>query len=47
MTKTIYEEVPTENGQTQIKKTDPTGVVSWIPTTPANTDYQDYLKTLK
>lgn len=43
MTKPIYEEVTTELGNTVIKRTDSDGQVWWIPTDPANSDYQRYL----
>jgi hypothetical protein len=38
----IYEEVKDEFGSV-IKRTDADGVISWIPTDPANSDYQRYL----
>jgi hypothetical protein len=37
-----YEEITDELG-TIIKRTDENGVESWIPTNPANADYQAYL----
>lgn len=43
MTKPVYEEVVTELGNTMIKRTDLDGKVWWIPTDPANSDYQRYL----
>jgi len=38
----MYETVEIE-GQTLIKKTNEDGSVSWIPSDPANSDYQAYL----
>jgi hypothetical protein len=38
-----YEEVINENGNSIIKRLDEDGVVWWIPTDPANSDYQVYL----
>jgi hypothetical protein len=43
MTKPIYEEVTNDFGVTVIKRTDVDGTVAWIPTDPANSDYQRYL----
>jgi hypothetical protein len=43
MTKPIYEEVTNDLGDTTIKRTDADGKVWWIPTDPANSDYQRYL----
>jgi hypothetical protein len=43
MTKPIYEEVTTTLGNTMIKRTNEDGSVWWIPTDPANSDYQAYL----
>ena len=40
--KPIYEEVTTETGRQFIKRTDANGE-AWIPTDPANSDYQRYL----
>ena len=37
-----YEEITTEFGKV-IKRTDGDGKVWWIPTDPANSDYQRYL----
>ena len=42
----IYELSTTEFGKT-IKKTDVNGVIWWIPTDPANSDYQRYLRWLE
>jgi hypothetical protein len=39
-----YEKVTTEFGNTIIKRTDEDGTVWWIPTDPANSDYQAYLE---
>jgi hypothetical protein len=43
MTQPIYEEHTTEMGNTNIKRIDPDGRIWWIPTDPANSDYQRYL----
>ena len=43
MTKPIYEKVTNESGVEIIKRTDVDGQVWWIPTDPANSDYQRYL----
>jgi hypothetical protein len=43
MTKPIYEEVTNSLGDVMIKRTDENGQVWWIPTDPANSDYQRYL----
>lgn len=40
-----YEKIETEN-YVSIKATNENGVISWIPTDPANSDYQAYLATL-
>jgi hypothetical protein len=45
--KPIYEEVTTEFDKKVIKRTDADGQVWWIPTDPANSDYQAYLKSLE
>jgi len=37
----ITQDIPL--GETMIKKTDADGSVYWIPTDPANSDYQAYL----
>jgi hypothetical protein len=47
MTQSIYEEVTTEFGNIVIKRTDKDGSIWWIPTDPANSDYQRYLKWLE
>lgn len=47
MTKLIYEEVTTDNGGKYIKRTSQDGVISFIPTDPANSDYQAYLLSLE
>jgi hypothetical protein len=40
----IYETITNDLSQTQtIKRTDENGSVLWIPTDPANSDYQRYL----
>ena len=41
-----YEEVSTEYG-ISIKRTDADGSVWFIPTNPANSDYQEYLKWME
>ena len=43
MTKSIYEEITDQFGFVVIKRTDPDGAIWWIPTNPANSDYQAYL----
>jgi hypothetical protein len=43
MTKPIYEEVETSVGSVVIKRTDADNQVWFIPTDPANSDYQRYL----
>jgi hypothetical protein len=43
MTNTIYEELITEFDNKVIKRTDAEGTIAWIPTDPANSDYQRYL----
>jgi len=43
MTKPIYEEITNDSGITFIKRTDTDGAKWWIPTDPANSDYQAYL----
>jgi predicted neuraminidase len=40
-----YEEIKDDNGSI-IKRTDEDGQVWWIPTNPANSDYQAYLASL-
>jgi hypothetical protein len=42
---TTYEEIKDDNGSI-IKRIDEDGQVWWIPTNPANSDYQVYLATL-
>jgi hypothetical protein len=47
MTKSIYEVIPVDgltNSAEKIKRTDADGIVWIIPTDPANSDYQEYLK---
>lgn len=41
-----YEKIETEN-YVVIKATDENGVISWIPLDEANSDYQEYLKSLE
>ena len=43
----IYETIKNENGSETIKRTNQDGSVSFIPTDPANSDYQEYLKSLE
>jgi hypothetical protein len=48
MTKPIYETVTNEEyNDTQIKRTNPDGSISWIPMDEANSDYQRYLRWLE
>jgi len=47
MTKPIYEEVTDELGYRMIKRTDADGQIWWVPTDPANSDYQAYLLSLE
>jgi hypothetical protein len=47
MTKPIYEEITNELGEVMIKRTDADGSVWWIPTDPANSDYQAYLNPVE
>jgi hypothetical protein len=42
----IYEVIETEEGST-VKRTDADGKIWWIPTDPANSDYQEYLSSLE
>jgi hypothetical protein len=39
----VYEVIKTDFGNTVIKRTDENGFETWIPTDPANSDYQRYL----
>jgi hypothetical protein len=43
MTKPIYEEITSDLGEVMVKRTDADGKVWWIPTDPANSDYQRFL----
>ena len=43
MTNTIYEIVISDLGYKSIKRTDADGTIWWIPSDPANSDYQAYL----
>lgn len=43
----IYEFIETANGDKSLRATDDNGNFLWIPTDPANSDYQKYLKTLE
>lgn len=44
---TNYEIIETEGFSPMVKKTDADGKVLWIPTDPANSDYQRYLRWLE
>ena len=44
--KTVYEKVINQFDYPLIKRTDANENVSWIPTDPANSDYQAYLEHL-
>jgi hypothetical protein len=44
---TQYTEYETSNGQMYVIRIDDEGVQSSIPNDPANTDYQEYLKSLE
>jgi hypothetical protein len=41
-----YEKITNTFGEDIIKRVDENGSESWIPTDPANSDYQAYLKSL-
>ena len=43
MTQFTYEVITNQLGAEMIKRTDKNGLVAWIPTDPANSDYQAYL----
>lgn len=47
MKKYVYELIKGNLQLTSIKKTDENGQESWIPIDPANSDYQEYLKSLE
>ena len=40
-------EIVEDRGSTTIKRTSKNGDVAWIPTDPANSDYQRYLRWLE
>lgn len=40
-------EIIKDNNQITIKKTDADGIIYWIPMDEANSDYQEYLKSLE
>ena len=42
-----YEVITDELGQEVIKRTDADGKIWWIPTDPANSDYQAYLNPVE
>jgi len=44
---TTYEEIQNENGVKVIKRIDDDGIIAFIPTDPANSDYQRYLRWLE
>ena len=44
---TSYEKIISDLGQDSIKRTNEDGSITWIPIDPANSDYQEYLKTLE
>lgn len=43
MAEYVYEKVVTDSGFEFIKRTDEEGNEAWIPSDPANSDYQIYL----
>jgi hypothetical protein len=47
MNQFIYEVISSEFGRGIIKRTDEDGNEAWIPTDPANSDYQTYLESLE
>lgn len=47
MNEPIYELIIDESSNKMVKKINPDGSVWWIPTDPANSDYQEYLKSLE
>jgi hypothetical protein len=42
----VYEEITSGLGNNAIKRVGVDGLETWIPTDPANSDYQAYLKWL-
>jgi hypothetical protein len=42
----VYQLIKNDFGNDSIKRTDEDGTVWWIPSDPANSDYQAYLKSL-
>jgi hypothetical protein len=46
MEKIIYEKITSDLGSEFIKRTDLDGTIWFIPSDPANSDYQAYLKSL-
>jgi len=47
MNKITYEEISNGIGGTIIKRTNEDGSETWIPTDPANSDYQAYLNRVE
>lgn len=47
MNEYTYEVITMPLGIVIIKRTDADGIESWIPTDPANSDYQAYLASLE
>ena len=47
MEKYTYTEITTERGNVFIKRVDENGNEAWIPTDPANSDYQRYLNPVE
>ena len=45
--KYTYEVITDDFGNKLIKRTDENGQVSWLPSDPANSDYQAYLESLE
>jgi hypothetical protein len=45
--KYIYEEVTDDFGNKSIKRIDEGGLVAWIPIDEGNSDYREYLASLK
>jgi hypothetical protein len=45
--KPTYEIIVNDSNKETIKKTNSDGSIWWIPNDPANSDYQEYLRTLE